>query len=81
MWDLAISLAKRKNKYGVYSTEMFEFNKEGDLLCPAGKRMKRLGKKPRKDRKTRFEGIACAECELRGFCTTVTYRTVEIIEE
>ncbi|MEW6607830.1 MAG: transposase [bacterium] len=60
---------------------MFEFNKEGYLLCPAGKQMKRLGKKPRKDRKTRFEGISCAECELRGFCTTVTYRTVEIIED
>lgn len=76
-----ISLVKRDNKYGVYSTEMFEFNKEGDLICPAGNKMERLGKKSRKDRKTRFKGVSCPGCELRGFCTTVTHRTVEIIEE
>lgn len=76
-----ISLVKRENKYGVYSTEMFEFNEEGDLICPAGKRMEKLGKKPRKDRKTRFKGVTCSGCELRKFCTTVTYRTIEIIEE
>ncbi|MDI6735225.1 MAG: transposase [bacterium] len=76
-----ISLAKRENKYGVYSTEMFEFNEKGELICPAEKRMERLGKKPRQDRKTRYKGIACQECELRKFCTTVRYRTIEIIEE
>ncbi len=76
-----ISLVKRKNKYGVYSTEMFEFNEGGNLICPAGKRMKRLGKKPREDRKTRFKGIDCHGCELRKFCSTVPYRTIEIIED
>ncbi len=76
-----INLAKRDNKYGVYSTEMFEFNEEGELICPSGKRMERLGKIPRKDRKTRFKGADCLGCELREFCSTVAYRIVEIIEE
>lgn len=76
-----ISLVKRNNRYGVYSTEMFKFNGEDELICPAEEPMEKLGKKPRKDRKTRFKGVVCAGCKLRQFCTTGSYRTVEIIEE
>lgn len=60
---------------------MFELDKEDNLICPAKKPMERLGKRPRKDGKTRFKGPSCPECPLREFCTTCTYRTVEIIQE
>jgi transposase len=68
----------KQNRFnvGYYSLDDFMVDEErGKVICPAGREMRRQG---RKGLKSIYRGVGCGSCELKWKCTTSKYRTVEI---
>jgi len=62
-----------------YNKENFSLNDNGDLICPAGFEMKKVGVfKHNKRRKIKYEGINCENCQSKDLCTKGKKRTINI---
>ena len=61
---------------GGFLKEMFNFNSDGDLICPAGRKMKaqcRYG-----DGRVEYTGNGCNTCEFKSKCTKASRRRVTL---
>ncbi len=69
-------IEKIKTKFhpGYYTTEEFRVD-NGKVFCPAGREMRRKGKK---GLTIIYRGVECGDCHLKPKCTTSKYRTVQI---
>ena len=76
-----ISPKERQNKHGVYSTDRFMFNDQGQLICPNGSAMIPGPHRARKGGTVIYRCPRPHECPLRSLCTKVKRRTVEIHPE
>lgn len=72
--DNSRSLGKKK-KY--FEVDQFSYNPDTDeVTCPAGHKLTRSANYRNKERK-RYKTKACADCALRGQCTSKKQRTIE----
>ena len=76
-----ISPKQRHNKHGVYSTDAFSFNDQGQLICPNRSPMIPGPRRARKRGTVIYRCPTPETCPLRSQCTRVKQRTVEIHPE
>jgi len=75
--EVFIAMKQRENKHGVYSTDRFRLNEEGQLICPAGLAMTPGAHRDRKDGTVIYR-CPDLDCPHKSSCTTSKRRTVEI---
>lgn len=78
--DITAVIPQRKGgKAGGFPKETFNFNSDGDLVCPAGRVMVVQARYSYKKRGlVEYAGKNCKTCELRPECTTTRRRKVTL---